>query len=75
MVSAQATLVGNQLDENHAPETNGRMAVCRKCGSLTDFKDGVHHVPAEQQLERSSEWLSAQSRNKLIDSARARRKS
>jgi hypothetical protein len=70
MVSPEATLLGTRLDEHHPPETNGRMAVCRRCGSQTDDPQGRHHVPAAQQLTRSSEWLDAQARAVTIDRAR-----
>jgi hypothetical protein len=62
--------VGARLDEHHAPETNGRMAVCRRCGTQTDTPEGRQHVPSERQLTRSSEWLDAQARASRIDSAR-----
>jgi len=62
--------VGARLDEHHAPETNGRMAVCRRCGTQTDGPEGRQHVPSERQLARSSEWLDAQARASRIDSAR-----
>ncbi len=62
--------VGARLDEHHAPETNGRMAVCRRCGTQTDSPEGRQHVPSEGQLPRSSEWLEKQGRASRIDSAR-----
>jgi hypothetical protein len=66
----EVSQVGTRLDEDHAPETNGRMSVCRRCGTLTDGPAGRHHVPVERQLARSSEWLMAQSRQRHIDRAR-----
>ena len=62
MASAESLEVGAQLDEHHAPETNGRMSVCRKCGGLTDSPMGLQHAPHPSQVTRSSEWLVAQSR-------------
>jgi len=62
--------VGARLDEHHAPETNGRMPVCRRCGTQTESPEGRQHVPSERQLTRSSEWLEKQSRASRIDSAR-----
>jgi hypothetical protein len=53
---------GGQLDQNHTPETNGRMSVCRRCGSMTDGADGAHHMPSERQIARIREWLVADSR-------------
>jgi hypothetical protein len=70
MVSAEVSNVGAQLDEHHAPETNGRMSVCRRCGALTDGPLGTHHIPDERQLARSNQWLVAQSLIRRIDHAR-----
>ena len=66
MVSPKAAYAGSQLDEHHAPETNGRMSVCRVCGTSTDGPAGLHHIPTERQVTRSKEWLIAQSRMKHI---------
>lgn len=60
MTSSEVSDVGSRLDEHHPPETNGRMAVCRRCGALTDTPKGDHHKPDERQLVRSSEWLDRQ---------------
>ena len=62
--------VGARLDEHHAPETNGRMAVCRRCGTQTDSPEGRQHVPSERQLTRSSDWLEKEGRASRIDKAR-----
>jgi hypothetical protein len=70
MASAESSHVGAQLDEHHAPETNGRMAVCRKCGALTDSPVGLQHAPHPSQVGRSSDWLTAQSRQLQIDRLR-----
>ena len=70
MDSPEASLTGARLDEHHAPETNGRMAVCRRCGTRTDSPEGSHHVPSERQLARADEWLEAQSRLRVIDRAK-----
>lgn len=70
-----AAQAGRQLDEHHVPETNGRMSVCRRCGSQTDGPGGQHHMPAERQLTRSGEWLLAQSRIGHIDRMKAARDS
>jgi hypothetical protein len=73
MTSAESIQVGAKLDEHHAPETNGRMSVCRKCGMLTDSPLGLRHEPHPKQLDRSNQWLTAQSRLSLIDRAREMR--
>jgi hypothetical protein len=70
MFTPEATNVAARLDEHHAPETNGRMSVCRRCGALTNGPAGLHHIPPERQLSRSNDWLIAQSR--LVDIERAR---
>lgn len=70
MASSQAVEVGIQLDAHHAPETNGRMAVCRRCGTQTEGPGGLHHAPHEQQLDRSQQWLVSESRTSSIDRAR-----
>ena len=44
------TVTGSQLDEHHAPETNGRMSVCRRCGSQTDSPAGQQHMPTDRQM-------------------------
>ena len=73
MSTASASQAGSQLDDHHEPETNGRMAVCRRCGSLTDGVAGRHHLPAERQVIRSGEWLVTQSKLRQIDRIREAR--
>ena len=62
--------VGIQLDQHHAPETNGRMSVCRRCGARTDSPNGEHHILHEAQVGRSSDWLTAQARMRDIERAK-----
>jgi hypothetical protein len=69
MVSPEASILGARLDEDHPPETNGRMAVCRRCGAQTESPQGQQHVPNERRLARSEEWLDAQKRARRIDDA------
>ena len=71
--TADAPDTGKQLDDHHEPETNGRMAVCRRCGSRTDSPAGRHHNPAEHQVPRLCEWLVAQARITRIDKIREAR--
>jgi hypothetical protein len=59
VVSPEASQIGARLDEHHAPETNGRMAVCRRCGAQTNGPDGRQHVPDERRLPRYKDWLDA----------------
>ena len=70
MVSPEASLLGARIDEHHLPETNGRMAVCRRCGAQTQGPEGHHHVPNELLLAHLSDWLDAQTRTRHIDRAR-----
>ena len=74
MTSPEVSHTGSRLDAHHLPETNGRMAVCRRCGVHTDTPEGLHHVPREGQLARSDEWLDRQSRQSRIDASMALRK-
>ena len=71
MVSPEAQQLGSRLDEHHAPETNGWMSVCRRCGAQTDGPKG-RHLPNERQLERALHWLDKQSQSGRIDRARSR---
>jgi hypothetical protein len=70
MDASEASYVGTRLDDHHSPETNGRMSVCRRCGSQTDGTEGLHHKPSDRQLERSNSWLMAQFHQGRIDSVR-----
>jgi hypothetical protein len=70
MQSPENLSVGMRLDQHHAPETNGRMSVCRRCGGLTDSPMGLHHMPHESQVARSNNWLVAQARLFEIDRAK-----
>lgn len=75
MVSPEALILGARLDEHHSPETNGRMAVCRRCGAQTESPLGRQHVPSERRLAHSEGWLDAQGRARRIDfESRARKR-
>jgi hypothetical protein len=69
MTSSECLHVAAQLDEDHAPETNGRIPVCHTCGARTESPSGLHHVLQEDRVGRSSEWLVAQSRQRDIATA------
>ena len=71
MDSTEASSVGRQLDEHHAPETNGRMSVCRRCGVITDGPEG-DHAPRERELARTTQWLDTQARILRIAGAKDR---
>jgi hypothetical protein len=73
MIGSETLQVESQLDAHHIPETNGRIAVCRRCGARTDTPEGLRHVVAASQVKRSGDWLVAQSRLRDIESARLQR--
>ena len=66
----ECSQVAAQLDEDHAPETNGRMSICRRCGMPTNGAEGIHHLPQERQLVRANNWLVAEAHRRRIDRAR-----
>ena len=70
MVSPEAAELGSRLDQDHSPETNTRMAVCRRCGARTDGPEGHQHLPDERQLARFNRWLDAEGRAKRVSRAR-----
>jgi hypothetical protein len=57
--------IGAQLDEHHSAETNGRMAICHRCGMATDGPEGPH-APHEKQLDKAVRWLDAQALSRRI---------
>jgi hypothetical protein len=69
-----ASEIGSLLDADHLPMTNGRMAICRRCGAHTDGAEGRQHVPGVRQLARYSEWLCAQTRTRQMARASALRR-
>ncbi len=71
MDTAEALAVATQLDEDHPPETNGRMSVCRRCGAHTDGPAGLHHTPDERELARSTSWLTAEVQRRRLERLRA----
>jgi hypothetical protein len=62
---SEVSRTGAQLDEHHAAQTNGRMAVCQRCGMATDGPAG-RHAPHEKQLEKAARWLDAQALSSRI---------
>jgi len=71
VVTTEATQLGAQLDENHTPETNGRMAVCRRCGVRTDPADSTRHMPGAAEIDRSNRWLATDSHMAHVARVRA----
>jgi hypothetical protein len=52
--------LSERLDGDHRPETNGRMAICRRCGFRATSEAGEHHVLVEGQAARAQAWLGGQ---------------
>ena len=55
MASLDVATLGARLDVDHHPGTNGRIAICRRCGAQTDSPLGFHHFPNHGQLVRSDQ--------------------
>jgi hypothetical protein len=70
MASSEASLLGTRLDEDHHPETNGRMAICRRCGFPTGGQASDLHAPVELQGAKASRWLGAQAHARRVAKAR-----
>lgn len=70
MAGSEASQLGTRLDEDHVPETNGRMAVCRRCGFRTAGKTSDRHAPVEAQEARANRWLDAQARARRVATSR-----
>jgi hypothetical protein len=62
---------GARLDAHHAPETNGQMNVCRRCGFRTLGPNGSHELQ-ESQILRASDWLRKQTVSLKIAALQAR---
>jgi hypothetical protein len=71
MAAYDASRMGTRLDEDHIPETNGRMAVCRRCGFRTAGVTSDRHAPVEAQEGRASGWLDAQAHARRVAKATA----
>jgi len=69
MVDELSELI-ERLDRDHLPETNGRMAVCRKCGFRTESMAGQHHVLLEGQTARAIGWLGGRATANRLTKAR-----
>jgi hypothetical protein len=62
--------LSERLDQDHAPETNGRMAVCRRCGFRAESKTGEHHVLVDGQQTRVQSWLGGRATANRLTKAR-----
>lgn len=59
-IARDADQLGEQLDADHAPETNGRMSICRRCGVRTVGEFDDRHAPVTIRAARVRHWLDAQ---------------
>ncbi len=73
MAASEASRLGARLDEDHVPETNGRMAVCRRCGFRTAGVTSDRHAPVEAQEARANRWLDTQAQARRVAKARGAR--
>ena len=64
--------VGARLDKDHAPETNGRMSICRKCAVYTNGPLGAH-APNDKQLAKAEKWLDGRVLNARLARLKAER--
>jgi hypothetical protein len=62
--------LGSRLDEDHAPETNGRMPVCRRCGFRTTGATSDVHALIEAEEARANQWLDAQAQVRRVAKGR-----
>ena len=58
--SADPSDVAARLDSHHDPETNGRMAICRRCGVQTEGPAGRHRLADQRSATRAATWLERQ---------------
>lgn len=65
MASPEAALLCARLDEDHPPDTNGRLANCRRCGFRTVGATGDRHAPVDAQVARATRWLEGQALRRL----------
>jgi hypothetical protein len=59
MAPSDVSKLSTQLDQDHAPETNGRMTVCRRCGVRTEETSSRHEATEELQV-KAGRWLDSQ---------------
>ncbi|HEX3795338.1 MAG TPA: hypothetical protein VG226_07645 [Acidimicrobiales bacterium] len=59
MAPSNASQVSIQLDEDHAPETNGRMPICRRCGFRTE-ENRSRHAATDEHQAKAGRWLDSQ---------------
>jgi hypothetical protein len=66
----QESPLSTRLDDDHFPETNGRMAVCRRCGFKTTGGPDERHASLGIQQARATRWLDNQAHVRRIADAR-----
>ena len=73
MAQLDPSQLSARLDEDHYPETNGRIAICRRCGfRSTGPPTEERHIRAEERPTQALRWLDNQERLRLAAQARAR---
>ena len=72
MAVPSETGLSDKLDEDHAPETNGRMAVCRRCGFRTVATAGESHAPTEANRTKATQWLDGRALAERVTEVRSR---
>ncbi len=70
MAASEESSMGTQLDQDHLPETNGRMAVCRRCGFRTAGVTSDRHAPIGAQEAKATQWLDGQAHARRVTKAK-----
>ena len=72
MTQLDSSQLSARLDEDHHPETNGRMPICRRCGFRSAGPLGdERHVSAEERPTQALRWLDGQELLRRTAQARA----
>ena len=59
MAPADTSQISIRLDEDHVPETNGRMPICRRCGFRTE-ETSNRHAATDGHQAKVGQWLDSQ---------------
>ena len=68
--ATESSPLSTRLDNDHFPETNGWMTVCRRCGFRTTGGIDERHSPLENQEARITRWLDGQERARRVAKAK-----
>lgn len=69
MAPSDPSHVSIRLDQDHAPETNGRMPVCRRCGFRTE-ENTTRHAATDEHQAKADRWLDSQALANRVAKAR-----